>query len=210
MKRFLRDLDFAHRRRWPGRRQNLFSRAWLVARSPGLRLLMLHRIDHWLTLKRVTEGKPARLWRVISLLFAPLRWAVKVDSHSDLDEAMEMAGGVCVADAGHLIYETKTTGEGTVIGPRVTVGMRLGNEEHPVIGRNVWIGSDCVVYGPIHIGDGATLLPGTVLTKSISAGVVMHGNPARLVMRDFDNTGLRMQQDVDAVQAVAVAAQRGG
>jgi acetyltransferase-like isoleucine patch superfamily enzyme len=76
------------------------------------------------------------------------------------------------------------------------------NNGRPEIGRNVWIGSDCVVCGAITIGDGATLLPGTVLTKSIPAGVVMRGNPARLVLRNFDNSELRARQDIDAIQYV--------
>lgn len=208
MKRFFRDIDFAHRRRWPGRHLNLPSCAWLLASSPGLRLLMLHRINHWLYSKRANDGKAAWRWRVLSLLLAPLRWAIKIDSRSDLDELMEMAGGVCFSDVGQIIYETQSTGEGTVIGPRVTVGMRLTDPEHPVIGRNVWIGPDCVVYGPIRIGDGATLLPGTVLTKSIAAGAVMQGNPARMVLQGFDNTGLRMNRNADAM--ALVIAQRGG
>jgi acetyltransferase-like isoleucine patch superfamily enzyme len=72
----------------------------------------------------------------------------------------------------------------------------------PNIGRNVWIGANCVIYGAITIGDGVTLLPNTVLTKSIPAGVVMQGNPARLVLRNFDNTELRKRQDIDPVSYV--------
>jgi len=67
------------------------------------------------------------------------------------------------------------------------------------LGVSVWIGADCVVYGAISIGDGATLLPGTVLVKSIPAGAVMMGNPARLVLRDFDNADLRAHQDIDVM-----------
>jgi acetyltransferase-like isoleucine patch superfamily enzyme len=76
------------------------------------------------------------------------------------------------------------------------------NNECPEIGKNVWIGSDCVVYGAITIGDGATLLPGTVLAKSIPPCVVMRGNPARLVVKNFDNSELRVCQDIDAIQYV--------
>jgi acetyltransferase-like isoleucine patch superfamily enzyme len=75
----------------------------------------------------------------------------------------------------------------------------------PEIGPNVWIGPDCIVYGAVTIGEGATLLPGTTLTKSIPAGVVMQGNPARLVLRNFDNTVLRTQPEPDVSQQMAAA-----
>lgn len=50
-----------------------------------------------------------------------------------------------------------------MIGTRVTVGQSHIDGGLPEIGRNVCIGSDCVIYGAISIGDGGTLLPGTVL-----------------------------------------------
>jgi serine O-acetyltransferase len=92
---------------------------------------------------------------------------------------------------------------GTVIGARTTIGMGLGDRGLPDIGRNVWIGSDCVVYGTIRIGDGATLLPGTTLSKSIPSGVVMQGNPARMALGDFDNTPLRFQPELDSAEYIA-------
>ncbi|MDD5411380.1 MAG: hypothetical protein PHF31_08195 [Methylobacter sp.] len=51
----------------------------------------------------------------------------------------------------------------------------------------------------ISIGDGATLLPGTVFSKSIPAGVVTQGNPVQLVLQNLGNSGLHERQDVDAI-----------
>ena len=53
------------------------------------------------------------------------------------------------------------------------------------------------------IGDGATLLPGTTLSKSIPSGVVMQGNPARMALGDFDNTPLRFQPELDSAEYIA-------
>jgi serine O-acetyltransferase len=138
--------------------------------------------------------------------FAPPKWAILVSSKIEIpydnELEIEIEGGICFSDQGHIIFGPKKTGAGTVIGTRVTVGMGHADKGRPEIGRNVWIGSDCVVYGAISIGDGATLLPGTVLTKSIPPGVVVQGNPARLVLRNFDNSELRNRQDVDAMRYV--------
>ena len=89
-----------------------------------------------------------------------------------------------------------------MIGARVTIGRSHVNGGRPIIGRNVWIGSDCVIYGAISIGDGPTLLPGTVISKNIPANIVMQGNPARLVLQNFDNAELRDLQDLDAIEYI--------
>ena len=202
MSRVLRDIDVAHRRRWPNRPMSLASSSWLLAISPGLRLMLIHRIAHWLYLKRKNDGGRKWLWRVMLIPLGLLKLAIKINTKSDIRNDCEIEGGVCFSDQGHIIFGARKTGAGTVIGTRVTVGMSHIDNGVPEIGRNVWIGSDCVVYGAINIGDGATLLPGTVLTKSTPPGVVMRGNPARLMLRNFDNSELRESQDVDAMQYV--------
>jgi acetyltransferase-like isoleucine patch superfamily enzyme len=55
----------------------------------------------------------------------------------------------------------------------------------------VWIGPNCIIVGALSVGDGATVLPNSVLTFSVPAGAVVKGNPARIVRTDFDNSGLR-------------------
>lgn len=197
-----KDIDIAHRRCWPGRPMSLASCSWLLAISPGLRLMLMHRIAHWLHLKHEDCGWRTWQWCLMVIPLKLLRLAVEINAKSDIANGCEIEGGVCFSDQGHIIFGARKTGAGTVIGARVTVGMSYADSGRPEIGRNVWIGSDCVVHGAIKIGDDATLLPGTVLTKSIPAGVVMQGNLARLVLRNFDNSELRKLQDLEAIQYV--------
>jgi serine acetyltransferase len=197
-----KDIDIAHLRRRPDRPMNQASRLWLLAASSGLRLMLIHRISRWLRLKRELGGWRSWFWLFMSIPFKALRLAVKINTKSEIDSRSEIEGGVCFSDQGHIVFGSRKTGAGTVIGPRVTIGVSHVNNECPEIGKNVWIGSDCVVYGAITIGDGATLLPGTVLAKSIPPCVVMRGNPARLVVKNFDNSELRVCQDIDAIQYV--------
>ena len=49
------------------------------------------------------------------------------------------------------------------------------------IGRGVWIGANAVVLPGVQIGDGAVIGAGSVVTKSVGAGEVVAGNPAKLV-----------------------------
>lgn len=201
--RMSKDIDLAHLRRWPDRPMNQASRLWLLATSSGLRLMLIHRIDRWLYLKRELGGWQSWFWLLMTIPFKPLMLAVKIDTKSEIDSNSDIDGSVCFSDQGHIVFGARKTGSGTVVGTRVTIGVNHVNNECPKIGRNVWIGPDCIVYGAITIGDGATLLPGTVLAKSIPANVVMQGNPARLVLRNFDNSELRKRQDIDAMQYVS-------
>jgi acetyltransferase-like isoleucine patch superfamily enzyme len=49
------------------------------------------------------------------------------------------------------------------------------------IGDNVWIGGSVVVCPGVSIGDDAVVGAGSVVTKDVPAGVVVVGNPARVV-----------------------------
>ena len=61
--------------------------------------------------------------------------------------------------------------------------MRLQDESsQPIaIGANVWIGCNCVVLKGVTIGDGAVIAAGSVVTRSVPAGAVVGGVPARLL-----------------------------
>jgi serine acetyltransferase len=203
-----RDISIAHTRRWPDRPMTTVSRLWLLIVSPGLRIILIHRLAHWLYLKRKHGGRLKWLWHILAVPAGLLKLTLmKLSTQSDIAKDCEIEGGVCFSDQGNIIFGARSAGAGTVIGTRVTVGMNHVDMGRPEIGSNVWIGPDCVVFGAITIGDGATLLPGTVLSKSIPPGVVMQGNFPRLVLRNFDNTELREHQDLDAIQYVG--AQRG-
>jgi serine acetyltransferase len=203
-----KDISATHLRRWPGRPMTLTSRLWLLATSRSLQFLLLHRMEHWLYSRNVINGGHKWVMLFIRISLLPLILANKVLTKSEIRCDCEIEGGVCFSDQGYIIFGVLKAGTGTVIDTRVTIGQSHVDGGLPEIGRNVWIGSDCVVYGAISIGDGATLLPGTVLTKSIPAGVVMQGNPARLVCRDFDNSELRLYQNLDAMHYVKT--KRGG
>lgn len=196
-----KDIALAHRQRWPNRPISLASRLLLLAASPGLQVLLIHRIAHGLyCVRKQDKGRHKWFWRLMLIPIGLLNLTmIKIRTKSHVRNDCEIEGGVLFSDQGNTIFGAKKTGAGTVIGARVTVGMSHVDMGRPVIGRNVWIGSDCVLYGAINIGDGATLLPGTVLTKNIPAGAVMQGNPARLVVRDFDNSELRKLRNVDTL-----------
>jgi serine acetyltransferase len=183
--------------RWP-RRAGSLSSALIWLRAPGLLVLALQRLMHHYTLRRTRGGWTAQTV-ALRLLIALARRPVFILTKCDVAERSEIAPGVYLSDRGFLILGPHSIGSGTLIHERVTIGVRAGERGRPLIGANVWIGRDCVIYGDLSIGDGATVLPGSVVSINVPAGAVAGGNPATLVRRQFDNAPLRstLAGDVD-------------
>lgn len=67
---------------------------------------------------------------------------------------------------------------------RLSGGAMWRSQTAPVtIGRNVWIGGRSVVLPGVTIGDGTTVGAGSVVTRSLPAGVVAAGNPCRILRK---------------------------
>lgn len=50
-----------------------------------------------------------------------------------------------------------------------------------VIGRNAWVGARAMVLKGVHVGDDSVVGAGAVVREDVPAGVVVAGNPARVV-----------------------------
>jgi serine O-acetyltransferase len=72
-------------------------------------------------------------------------------------------------------------GTGTVISPWVTIGLRQGNVQGPVIGSDVHIGTGAKLIGPITIGDGAVIGANAVVNRDIPERMTAVGIPARVL-----------------------------
>ncbi len=84
-------------------------------------------------------------------------------------------------------------GDGTLMGP----GIHIYAGTHPLsaavrrsglefakpvtIGADVWIGGGAIILPGVTIGDRAVIGAGSVVTRDVPAGVVVVGNPARVV-----------------------------
>lgn len=82
-------------------------------------------------------------------------------------------------------------GREVVIGENCTLrqGVTIGNVTHrdgtvsgsPVLGNDVELGASAIILGAVHIGDGATIGAGTVVTKDLAPGAVAVGGRFRLL-----------------------------
>ena len=94
-----------------------------------------------------------------------------------------------------------TTSGGVEIGVRTLIGYRtqiissdhtippLGepfpisgdNHKKIVIGKDVWIGGNCLITAGVTIGDGAVVAGGSVVTKDVPENVIVGGVPAKII-----------------------------
>lgn len=61
----------------------------------------------------------------------------------------------------------------------------------PVIGNDCWIGENVFICGGIHIGDGAVVLAGAVVTKDVPPYAIVGGVPAKVLRYRFDEDTIK-------------------
>lgn len=60
-----------------------------------------------------------------------------------------------------------------------------GNLIKTVIGNDVWIGDNVIILPGVHIGTGAVLAAGAIVTKNVEPYAIVGGNPAKLIRKRF-------------------------
>ena len=163
--------------------------------SRGYWLLAFQRLANYSTANRNTRSP---FWWGLRFLegFGVLSSAILCRSEFMAD--CDIKGPIYLSAKGYYMFGAIAVGSGCIIHHHVTFGMTVANgiAHRPIVGDNVWIGPNCVIAGKVHIGDGATILPNTFLTFSVPPKCVARGNPARIIIRDFDNSALLSSLDI--------------
>ena len=67
---------------------------------------------------------------------------------------------------------------------------------HLTIGNDVWIGTNAIILGKVeHIGDGAVIGAGSIVTHDVPPYAVVAGNPAKIIKYRFDEEMQRKLTD---------------
>jgi serine O-acetyltransferase len=90
-----------------------------------------------------------------------------------IEQGVQIAHGQVVIDGFTLIRT------GTVIAPFVTIGLRAGSFNGPVIEEHVNVGTGARILGPLRIGVGARIGANAVVTKDVAPGATVVGVPGR-------------------------------
>lgn len=179
----------------PGRRVTNLSAVATALVSRGWWLLTFHHINHYAMFNRSLTNP---VWWMARVLESMGRYLCAVMCRSEMLGDVKISAPVYLSDRGYFMIGALAIGSGSVVHHQVTMGMAVANgkADRPTIGKNVWIGPNCVIAGGLEVGDGATILPGSCLTFSIPPRAVAGGNPARIIRKDWDNDALRKSLDV--------------
>jgi len=102
------------------------------------------------------------------------------------DVLITTSGGVRIGDRSLIGYRTQIISINHSIPPIGQPFPISGDDPRPVIiGKDVWVGANCIITPGVTIGDGAVIAAGSVVTKDVDANSIVGGIPARLIkMRD--------------------------
>jgi len=118
----------------------------------------------------------------LKFIFIPIcnmlhRWATQ-RAAIDLPKQVRIGPGFRITHGWGMVFN-----KGAVVGANVTVmhGVTLGGKDaaYPVIGDNVFIGAHAIIIGGVHVGHGAIIGPGCVVTKDVPPNTIVVGNPQR-------------------------------
>lgn len=66
----------------------------------------------------------------------------------------------------------------------------------PIIGNDVWVGSNVVILQGVKIGDGAIIAAGAVVTKDVEPFSIVGGVPAKIIKKRFDDKHIEFLEEL--------------
>jgi serine O-acetyltransferase len=111
----------------------------------------------------------------------------------NIDDHIVIRGGLFIPHGNVVLGGFTLIGRNAEIGPWASIGTRAGSFQGPVLGDDVSVGAHCSVLGTMTLGDGSTILPGSVVAGDVAAGTTVAGVPAREVERDASDIRLVKQ-----------------
>lgn len=155
---------------------------------PGLQALFAYRIGR----KLLQARRRIYLWPLQPfgwlLYFLTSRYArLAFDIHLDL--SADIGPGLHIGHFGNIRIEHCKLGAHCSIAQSVHVRPRTATEG-PVVGDRVWIGAHAQIVGAYVIGAGSTISAGGIVQKDVPENTLCLGNPARVIIRNYDNRAI--------------------
>ena len=175
----------------------------VVCLYPGFRILVHHRLAHWLYLHRCFF-----LARYVSQR-GRHKTGIEIHPGATIGEGLFIDHGM-----GIVIGETAEIGNNCTIYHQVTLGGtgKDTGKRHPTIGDNVLIGAGAKILGPVVVGNNTRIAAGSVVLRGLPANVTAAGVPAIVVRVNGDkivpSDDLNQQDIPDVVEAKLAALEK--
>ncbi|WP_276965395.1 serine acetyltransferase [Chryseobacterium sp.] len=146
---------------------------WKKCIHPNLHFVYILRISQKYQKKSILNT----FWRVV-LRHYQIKYGFQIYPETQIGE------GFYLGHFGSLVINPKTViGKNCNIAHGVTIGKKKKkkNEGYPVIGDEVWIGTNAVIVGGITIGNNVLIVPNSYVNFDVPSDSVVIGNPAKII-----------------------------
>lgn len=157
----------------------------------------LFSLPRFATLNAIKKGLLVAMGARIGkgVIFYPGVWITpgrNLEIGDDVDLAKDVlinsSGGVVIGDRALIGYRTQIHSANhdiPPVGEPIPVSGKIYNKV--VIGKDVWIGANCLITAGVTIGEGAVVAGGSVVTKNVPSNAIVAGVPAKVIrMRDAE------------------------
>lgn len=152
------------------------ARNWLevLVCYPGWHALVLHRLAHWLHVRRVAFFP--RLIAHVARLFT----GIEIHPGATIGKGMFIDHGM-----GVVIGETAIVGDYALIYQGVTLGGtgKESGKRHPTLGNHVVVGAGAKILGNIQVGDYVRVGAGSIVLRDVPSTCTVVGIPGRNICR---------------------------
>lgn len=98
------------------------------------------------------------------------------------DVIITSKGGVSIGSRTLIGYRTQILSSNHHVPPVGSMIYNAGHNHKPInIGKDVWIGSNCIITAGVNIESGSVIAAGSIVTKNVQANQIVGGNPAKLI-----------------------------
>lgn len=142
---------------------------------------MKRRCEHW-----------RQRFYPIYVIFWLIYRHYKIKYCTDIPASLEIGEGFKIRHLGNIVINPYVK-----IGTNVDIlnGVLLGQEDrgdnkgNPVIGNDVFIGTNAVVVGKVKIGNDVMIAPGAFVNFDVPDHTVVIGNPGKMIKREYATLG---------------------
>lgn len=162
--------------RYYGKPETFLQKIW---RSPEKRYIVLLR-------KRQTSKGLAGKWYAFRLM------RLSRKTHIQIPQTTKIGEGFYIGHFGRIIInEESVIGKNVNIATGVTIGVENRGERKgcPTIGDSVWIGTNAVIVGNIHVGDDVLIAPLAYVNFDVPSHSIVVGNPGKIIPRQNATEG---------------------
>jgi serine O-acetyltransferase len=155
--------------------------------APQIQAIAVYRIGNWI--QKNVHPRPLRL--PLKIAYHALERTTHIMWGIHIDEGAEIGPGLYLGHPGGTFIGPVKMGEDCNVNANVRLGRRTdgqGKGGAPTIGDRVYIGFGSIVFGPVHIGSGATVGPLTVVGRNVGPSTMVNGNPMQIMRKDWDNS----------------------